>query len=65
MGVYMGIFNFFIVITQLVAASIFGFLIGKFFGGDAVGAMILGGASMILAGVLTLLVDDKDDLAET
>jgi maltose/moltooligosaccharide transporter len=62
MGYYMGVFNFFIVIPQLVAASILGFLIGKFFGGDAVGAMILGGVSMILAGIFTLFVDDKDDL---
>ena len=62
MGYYMGVFNFFIVIPQLVAASILGFLIGKFFGGDAVWAMVLGGLSMILAGFLTLLVDDKDDV---
>ena len=62
MGYYMGVFNFFIVIPQLVAASILGFLIGKFFGGDAVWAMILGGVSMILGGVLTLIVDDEDDI---
>jgi len=62
MGYYMGVFNFFIVIPQLVAASVLGFLIGKFFGGDAVWAMILGGVSMILGGVLTLIVDDEDDL---
>jgi predicted phage tail protein len=30
-------------------------------GGHAIYALILGGASMILAGVLTLLVDDVDD----
>jgi len=62
MGYYMGIFNFFIVIPQLVAASILGFLIGKFFGGDAVWAMVLGGVSMILGGVFTLFVDDEDDV---
>ena len=32
---YMGIFNFFIVIPQLVAASVLGFLLKHFFGGEA------------------------------
>ncbi len=62
MGYYMGVFNFFIVIPQLVAASILGFLIGKFFGGDAIWAMVLGGISMVLAGVFTLFVDDEDEV---
>jgi len=54
MGVYMGIFNFFIVIPQLVAASILGFLLKSFFGGEPVYALVLGGASFLLAGALTL-----------
>ena len=64
MGYYMGVFNFFIVIPQLVAASILGFLIGKFFGGDAIWAMVLGGISMLIAGGFTLFVDDKDEVDE-
>ena len=58
MGVYMGIFNFFIVIPQILAASILGFLVKSFFGGETIFALVLGGASMILAGFLTLTVDD-------
>jgi maltose/moltooligosaccharide transporter len=61
MGTYMGIFNFFIVIPQILAASILGFFVKNVAGGHAIYALILGGASMILAGVLTLLVDDVDD----
>ncbi len=61
MGTYMGIFNFFIVIPQILAASLLGFFVKNMAGGEAIYAIILGGASMILAGALTLLVDDVDD----
>lgn len=60
MGYYMGVFNFFIVIPQIVAASILGFLLKSFFGNVSIYALIIGGCSMILAGLLCLLVDDKD-----
>jgi maltose/moltooligosaccharide transporter len=63
MGVYMGIFNFFIVIPQLVAASILGFLVLSFFGNDPIWALLLGGLSMALAGLLTLRVEDAKDTA--
>jgi len=59
MGVYMGIFNFFIVIPQILAASILGFITKNIFGGEAIYALILGGISMIIAGFITLKVDDK------
>lgn len=56
MGVFMGIFNFFIVIPQILAASILGFLVTKIFDGQPVYALVVGGVSMLLAGVLTLRV---------
>ncbi|KGI76879.1 MFS transporter [Oleiagrimonas soli] len=56
MGVYMGIFNFFIVIPQLLAASVLGILLRVFFHGQPMYALVLGGASLILAGLLTLRV---------
>jgi maltose/moltooligosaccharide transporter len=59
MGYYMGVFNFFIVIPQLVAASILGFLVSKFFNNEPIYALLVGGASMILAGILSLTVNDK------
>lgn len=58
MGVYMGIFNFFIVIPQILAASILGFLVTKVFDGQPIYALIVGGVSMILAGLLTLRVKE-------
>lgn len=57
MGVYMGIFNFFIVIPQLVAASVLGLLLREFFDGRAIFGLVIGGVLMILAGVATMLVD--------
>lgn len=60
MGYYMGVFNFFIVIPQLVAAALLGGLIGAFFNSEPIYALVIGGASMILAGLFSLLVDDKD-----
>jgi maltose/moltooligosaccharide transporter len=61
MGTYMGIFNFFIVIPQITAAAILGFFT-QLFNGEAVYVLLLGGASMILAAVLTLIVKDVDDV---
>jgi len=61
MGVYMGIFNFFIVIPQIVAASILGFMLRNYFEGEAIYALVLGGASMALAAVMMLFVEDVDE----
>lgn len=59
MGYFMGVFNFFIVIPQLVAASILGFLVSKFFDNEPIYALLIGGCSMILAGFISLTVDDN------
>jgi len=56
MGVYMGIFNFFIVIPQLVAASVLGELLKRCFHGEPVWALVVGGASLFVAGLCTLRV---------
>lgn len=61
MGYYMGVFNFFIVIPQIIAASILGFMLRKFFQGEAVYALLVGGASFVIAAAVTFLVDDRDD----
>lgn len=59
MGYYMGVFNFFIVIPQIVAAALLGYLIKSLFGGEPIYALVLGGCSMILAGLLCLRVQDE------
>lgn len=60
MGYYMGVFNFFIVIPQIVAATILGFFTMKVFHANTLHTIVLGGASMILAGLLSLRVEDND-----
>ncbi|MGH8249667.1 MAG: MFS transporter [Steroidobacteraceae bacterium] len=61
MGVYMGIFNFFIVIPQIMAAAVLGLMVRAWFGGESILALAAGGALMILAGIATLRVDDRED----
>jgi maltose/moltooligosaccharide transporter len=61
MGYYMGVFNFFIVIPQIVAAALLGFLVGRFLGGEAIYALAIGGLSLLLAAALTLRVEDQDE----
>lgn len=60
MGVYMGIFNFFIVIPQITAAAILGFFVKSIFANQAIYALLLGGVSMIVAAFLMKFVDDID-----
>ncbi|MGB8705363.1 MAG: MFS transporter [Gillisia sp.] len=59
MGYYMGVFNFFIVIPQIVAATILGFLVKELFNDEPIYALIVGGCSMILSGLLTLRVQTQ------
>jgi len=61
MGVYMGIFNFFIVIPQIMAATVIGLLVRSLFADQAIYALVLGGVFLVIAGVLTLYVDDHED----
>jgi maltose/moltooligosaccharide transporter len=60
MGVYMGIFNFFIVIPQITAAAVLGFFVKNIFAGEAIYALLLGGASLFLASLMVNFVDDVD-----
>jgi maltose/moltooligosaccharide transporter len=52
----MGIFNFFIVIPQLVAASVLGVVLKYLLDGRPVLVLVVGGASFLLAGILALRV---------
>ena len=51
MGVFMGIFNFFIVIPQLLAAVVLGGIVVHLFGGQPIYALLLGGAALVAAAV--------------
>lgn len=60
MGVYMGIFNMFIVIPQIIAATGgVNFLYKLFFGEAVINTMLLAGSLLILAGLSNLLIQDR------
>jgi len=59
MGFYMGVFNFFIVIPQILAASTWGYIIKNFFNNQSIYALVLGGVSFVVAAASVYLVDDK------
>ncbi|KAF7773935.1 maltose/moltooligosaccharide transporter [Pseudoalteromonas citrea] len=56
MGVFMGIFNFFIVIPQLLAASILGLILRHLFENQPIYALVIGGVSFLLAAVSVLRI---------
>lgn len=58
MGVYMGIFNFFIVIPQIINAIIGGPIVKYLYGNQAIYALVTAGVSFIIAAVLALRVKD-------
>ena len=67
MGVYMGIFNFFIVIPEIIASFTFGPAIRTLFGRDNPNAplyvVMAGGVFMLIAAACVLFVRDVADLA--
>ena len=58
MGYYMGVFNFFVVIPQILTGLVLGPITAAFLGGQAANALALGGACMVIGGLCTLLVRD-------
>ena len=61
MGFYMGVFNFFIVLPQILAAVALGKLVDAVLGGDAMKAVLAGGISMAVASLATLIVGDETE----
>ena len=65
MGVYMGIFNFFIVMPQIINALIGGPLVKYAYGNQAIFAIVISGISFLTAAALVYKVKDVDDVVET
>jgi maltose/moltooligosaccharide transporter len=63
MGVYMGIFNFFIVIPEIIASLTFQPLIKHLFNNNPLYVVMLGGACLLVAAALVLVVRDVADRA--
>jgi maltose/moltooligosaccharide transporter len=61
MGVYMGIFNFFIVLPQIINALIGGPMVKYIYGGNPMYALIVSGISFLIAAMLVSRVKDVDD----
>src|SRR5579864_3903039 len=63
-GVYMGIFNFFIVIPEITASLLFGWVMAHLLQNNRISAVVAGGIFFILAAVLTQRVDDPTDVRQ-
>jgi maltose/moltooligosaccharide transporter len=55
MGVYMGIFNFFIVIPQIINGLFGGPIVSNIFGNQAMDYVVVGGVCMLLGAILTMI----------
>ena len=59
MGMFMGIFNMFIVIPQIIAALGFIIFLSNLLGPESINAMLIAGISLIVAGLCNFLITDK------
>jgi maltose/moltooligosaccharide transporter len=59
MGVYMGVFNLFIVIPQVVMSFVMPPLIKNVIGADPLRVVMIGGASLIVAALSVFIVEDR------
>jgi maltose/moltooligosaccharide transporter len=59
-GIYMGIFNFFIVLPEILASLCFGWLMSHVLNNNRLLAVEIGGCLMIVAALLALLVDEHE-----
>jgi len=64
MGVYMGIFNFFITIPQIVSGIVNRPIVQYVFGNNAIYAILMAGVFLLLAAASVVFVEDKDDIVQ-
>ena len=64
MGVYMGIFNFFITIPQIVSAIVLGPIVAGLFDNHAIFALVMGGIMLLIAAVSVRFVVEKQPSTE-
>ncbi|MDN5397145.1 MAG: MFS transporter [Chryseobacterium sp.] len=61
MGVYMGIFNFFIVIPQIINGLLGGPIVSNIFGNQAIDYVVVGGVCMLIGAVVTMIFVKSED----
>jgi maltose/moltooligosaccharide transporter len=59
MGVYMGIFNFFITVPQIVNGIIGGSIVKYFYNGNAIHAIVMAGVFFIAGAISVLWIREK------
>lgn len=62
MGVYMGIFNFFITFPQIINGLIGGPIVKYFYNSQAIYSIVMAGVFLIIAAFCVRFVEDRDDL---
>jgi len=60
-GIYMGIFNFFITIPQIINGIVGGPIVKRFYDSQAIYAIVMAGVFLIIASISVVFVEDKDD----
>ncbi len=64
-GIYMGIFNFFIVLPEIIASLGFGWLMKNVLGNDRMAALKIGGSMMILAALVCFIFIREKNIQPT
>jgi maltose/moltooligosaccharide transporter len=62
MGIYMGIFNFFIVLPEIIASLSFGSIMNNLLHNDRLLAVLIGGVLLIIAGLLCALLVKEENV---
>ena len=65
MGIYMGIFNFFIVLPQMVVAGVMGTILTGFLGGSAILTLFVAAGSLVCAAAALTLVPARGEIIPT
>jgi maltose/moltooligosaccharide transporter len=62
MGIYMGLFNFFITLPQIINGFVGGLIVEHVFNFQPIFSIVMAGAFFIVAAVCVRFVDDKDEM---
>ncbi|MBK7037260.1 MAG: SLC45 family MFS transporter [Bacteroidetes bacterium] len=61
-GIYMGIFNFFIVLPEIIASLFFGWIMTNVLNDNRMSAVMLGGVLMLFAAIFSLRINESKEL---
>jgi maltose/moltooligosaccharide transporter len=64
MGIYMGIFNFFIVLPEILASIFFGKIMSTYLHNDRLMAVQIGGFLLVLAGIVCAIIIKEEKIKE-